>query len=188
MVDQHSPQIIIPRAQATAETDKWQHIVYTYSDNTLEFYVDTKLLFTHVFAENIDIPPDTTAYVGAITGQWSRGQVSIGPWSIYEKILTSDEIISLYQAPRDYSFDLFGHELFQYNVPLKELQTHKPYAPFRETDVPETEVPETEVTQQASTTTTSYRQTSEQIVLHVFAISYNILRIMSGMGGLAYSN
>ena len=36
--------------------------------------------------------------------------------------------------------------------------------------------------------TAQLEQTSTTIALHIYAINYNVLRIMSGMGGLAYSN
>ena len=148
----------------------WVHAAYTYSGNTINVYANGEHVGSQTLSEDIDISPNADAYVGGVTGQWGSGQLYTGPWSIYEnKILTLDDIDSLYHATRDYSQSLFGHDDFQFGNLYPE--NHKRYALI-------------EIIQpQASAV-----NTTEQIVLHVFAISYNILRVMSGMGGLAYSN
>jgi hypothetical protein len=159
-------------------SDTWVHLVYTYTSltRTLNVYADAVLVGSHILTYDMEITPNTNAYVGGIPGQFTSGALSTGPWSVYEKILTQEEIQSLYHSTRDNSMVQFGNTSFQYGKSLTSgAQLYGGGT-------------ENVVTQTASTGTPSYRQTSEQIVLHVFAISYNILRIMSGMGGLAYSN
>ena len=94
-----------------------------------------------------------------------------GSFSVYDgKVLSINEIKSLYYSVIDF-IDVETYPTI-HNITVATVEA-------------DNTIPKYIYTAPQSTTTSP---TNTQLLIHVYAISYNILRVMSGMGGLAYSN
>ena len=160
-------------------------IFLTFEDGIASFWMMGPTPFFTVTIGNIDLGTDVNLYVGGVPGHVTNTHENflLENFAVWEdKILTYSEMQSLQHSIIDFETrsvsDISnGYNRYWNSEEFMGISEAEALAMIANSGITFTYNAPTVVV-----------HNSTQIMLHVYAISYNILRIMSGMGGLAYSN